>query len=119
MKLLAIYAGLILAVGVPIFFSFYVRPPLNLAADSFFKNVDETINQGDITFLSFDFGPGTVAENGPQAQVVLEHLLKKKKLKYLSYLFTRLASLFWFRFRKQLKKNCIKKECLLLMVKIM
>lgn len=78
MKLLAIYTGLILAVGVPIFFSFYVRPPLNLAADSFFKNVEETINQGDITFLSFDFGPGTVAENGPQAQVVLEHLLRKK-----------------------------------------
>jgi hypothetical protein len=49
------------------------------AADEAFAIVESLKpRQGTFAFVAFDFGPSSNAENGPQAEVILEHLMRRR-----------------------------------------
>lgn len=74
-----IYLAMILAVSVPVLLGLS-RPPSRLvSAERMYSVVDEVqVSPGDVAFVWLDFGPGTTAENEPQAQVLLEHLFRRR-----------------------------------------
>lgn len=56
-------------------------PPAPLStADKAFFHIEESFHEskGNFVVIAIDFGPGTAAENKPQAKVVIEHLLRKR-----------------------------------------
>jgi hypothetical protein len=74
-----IYALVFLALSIPLINKWSVRPARLKAAEKFYEVVD-TLKSGpsDIAFVALDFGPGMAAETGTQAEVVIEHLLRKR-----------------------------------------
>lgn len=72
-----IYAFVVLAIALPIMFKLSIPPARMKAADRFYKLVEE-LPTGGYALVSMDFGPSTKAENEPQAEVVLEHLFRKR-----------------------------------------
>jgi len=73
-----IYIIILLSVGLPLYFRFGVTPARLPSAEKLFSVVDSLPKDKGIALLSFDFGPGTSAENKPQAEVIFEHLLRKR-----------------------------------------
>ncbi len=75
-----IYILLFLALLVPLITARSIKPAYNVAAKRTFDYIEalpiEGANQFGLLFL--DYGPGTQAENQPQASVIFEHLLRKK-----------------------------------------
>ena len=70
-----IYLAMIVAVSVPVLLGFSLPPSRLVSAERMYSVVDEMqVNPGEVAFVWLDFGPGTLAENEPQAQVLLEHL---------------------------------------------
>lgn len=69
---LLILAGLL----IPLIFQIKIPPTRMQSAEILFSKM-ETIKDGDYVLLSFDFGPGLIAENLPQAELFFEHLLRK------------------------------------------
>lgn len=68
-----------LALSLPLIFKYSLKPARMTSADKAFKIVsDLQVSPGQIAFLAFDFGPNTQAENLPQAQVLVEHLMRKR-----------------------------------------
>lgn len=74
-----IYLAVILVVAIPLV-SGVLLPPARLAsADRFYAFVEQLpVASGKIALLAFDFGPGTKAENEPQAEVITEHLMRRR-----------------------------------------
>ena len=74
-----IYAFVFLALGTPLYFQYAIAPARMESAEKFYDLVDNIQGGPDkIAFLSLDFGPSTTAENRPQAEVVIEHLMRKR-----------------------------------------
>lgn len=74
-----IYAAVFLSVLVPLLFEVSMTPVKLKSAERLYKTVEDIPRkEGSIAMLSFDFGPSTKAENEPQAEVVLEHLLRRR-----------------------------------------
>jgi hypothetical protein len=74
-----IYIVLFLTLLVPLITARSIKPAYNVAANrtfDFIEALPEGSNQFGLLFL--DYGPGTQAENQPQASVIFEHLLRKK-----------------------------------------
>ena len=71
-----IYLAVFLAVTVPLVFRLTIRPARLTSAEQLYSLI-ENLDDG-IALLAFDFGPSTKAENESQAEVVLEHLLRRK-----------------------------------------
>ena len=68
---------LIFSLAMPILFGVTLKPaPMN-SADKAFDVIDKLDNK-KFAFLSFDLAPNTQAENGPQSEVILEHLFRKR-----------------------------------------
>lgn len=75
----AIYAFVFLALAIPLIFRYTVPPARMASAEKVFEVVDTLkVEPGDMAFLSLDFGPNTIAENLPQTEVVLEHLMRRR-----------------------------------------
>jgi len=74
-----IYLAMILAVGIPVILG-YSQPPSRLVSAERMYDVVEgvTLKPGEVAFVWLDFGPGTLAENEPQAHVLLEHLFRRR-----------------------------------------
>ena len=74
-----IYLLMILAVGIPVFLG-YSRPPSRLvSAERMYEVMAKTeFKPGEVAMVWLDFGPGTLAENQPQAEVILEHLFRRR-----------------------------------------
>jgi hypothetical protein len=56
-------------------------PPAPLStADTAFNYIEKEpeAGKGHVVVVAVDFGPGTAAENKPQAKVIIEHLLRKR-----------------------------------------
>ncbi len=74
-----IYFAVMLAVGIPIYFGYEVPPARMQAAEKLYDIIENyDVKDGEIALVALDFGPNTKAENQPQAEVVLEHLLRKR-----------------------------------------
>lgn len=74
-----IYLFVFLALAVPMVLGYTVTPARMDAAERFYSVVEELEPEpGDIAFVALDFGPNTKAENEPQAEVVIEHLLRRR-----------------------------------------
>ncbi|MCB0309680.1 MAG: hypothetical protein KDD42_00510 [Bdellovibrionales bacterium] len=74
-----IYLLVALALSVPLLLEYSVPPARMASADKLFSLVEELQPQpGKIAFLALDFGPNTKAENLPQAEVMLEHLMRRR-----------------------------------------
>lgn len=74
-----IFLIVFLALSIPLLLKYTVPPAQMNDAELFFKMVDDyQVQAGDYAFVALDFGPNSQAENFPQAQVVIEHLMRKR-----------------------------------------
>ncbi|MCB0330318.1 MAG: hypothetical protein KDD70_11650 [Bdellovibrionales bacterium] len=74
-----VYLLVIIIVSIPIMLRESMTPADMKSGQTLFDIVDGIeATPGKIAILAFDFGPNTKAENEPQAEVVLEHLLRKR-----------------------------------------
>ena len=74
-----IYLLVVLALAWPLLNKFTIRPARMKSAEALYKMVEETKPEpGKAAFFAFDFGPNTKAENASQAEVVFEHLMRKR-----------------------------------------
>jgi hypothetical protein len=74
-----IYLLVFLSVIVPLAGKFALKPVALSSADRL-HGLIETLEPrpGKIALLALDFGPSTRAENEPQAEVILEHLMRRR-----------------------------------------
>lgn len=74
-----IYLVMILAVGLPIIFGVSQKPSRLVSAERMYDVVDSvSVQPGEVAMVWLDFGPNTIAENEPQATVLLEHLFRRR-----------------------------------------
>lgn len=74
-----IYLLMIAVVGIPIVFGFSTKPARMISAERMYAVVDNvSFAEGDVALVWLDFGPNTIAENGAQAEVLLEHLFRRR-----------------------------------------
>lgn len=74
-----IYLVMIVAVSIPVIFEFSWPPSRLVSAERMYDVVEQVqVKQGEVALLWMDFGPGTIAENKPQAEVVVEHLFRRR-----------------------------------------
>jgi hypothetical protein len=74
-----IYFIMIVAVTIPVIFEFSWSPSRLVSAERMYEVVENVpVNQGEVSLVWLDFGPGTIAENQPQAEVILEHLFRRR-----------------------------------------
>jgi len=91
-----IYLFVALALSVPLLYE-YTVPPVELkAANKLFEKIESLeVTDGQVAFVALDFGPNTKAENVPQSEVIVEHLMRRRipivffSLYYLSETFLR------------------------------
>lgn len=76
-----IYLVVILAISIPLVFRYSVRPAEMKSATQLFDVVEKIPTRGDepsFAMVALDFGPSTKAENEPQAEVIIEHLMRRR-----------------------------------------
>lgn len=74
-----IYLLMIVAVAVPLIGKFSRPPSRMVLAEQLFDLVQQLqVQSGEVALLWLDFGPGTIAENEPQSEVLLEHLFRRR-----------------------------------------
>ena len=70
---------ILIALSIPLILKYSVKPARMESADKLFTTIETlTITPGDIVLVGLDFGPNSKAENEPQAEVVIEHLMRKR-----------------------------------------
>lgn len=74
-----IFLVVFFALSIPLLLKYTVQPARMDDADRFFRMVEDyQVGEGEYAFVALDFGPNSQAENFPQAQVVIEHLMRKR-----------------------------------------
>lgn len=74
-----IYFLMIVAVAAPVLFGLSQAPSRLVSAERMYDVVDrQEFQRGNIAMVFMDFGPNTLAENEPQAVVLLEHLFRRR-----------------------------------------
>lgn len=74
-----VYLLVFLALATPLVFGLRIKPARLHAAEKFFEIVENLPNdKGGIALLAFDYGPSLRAENQPQSEVILEHLMRRR-----------------------------------------
>lgn len=79
-----IYVLVALALSLPLIFQFSVPPVRMPSAEAVFSAIEKLPprsnpqTQANAVFISLDFGPNSQAENLPQAEVVVEHLMRRR-----------------------------------------
>lgn len=74
-----IYLFVFLALAWPLLTQWSVPAARMEAAEKLYQLIESTpVAAPDIALVAFDFGPSLVAENGTQAEVVLEHLMRRR-----------------------------------------
>ena len=74
-----IYLVMIVAVAIPVLLKFSFSPARMVSAERMFKVIQEAeVKPGEVAMVWLDFGPGTIAENQTQAEVIVEHLLRRR-----------------------------------------
>ncbi len=74
-----IYLFVALAVGIPLISGYSLPPTRMSTAQAFFDQIEKLSSTKDkLVLISADWGPGGVAENRPQTEVAVEHLLRRR-----------------------------------------
>jgi len=74
-----IYLLVLLALSLPLLTGYTVPPARMKSAQDLFNVVASLERRpGKIAFVAMDFGPNTIAENGAQTEVVVEHLMRRR-----------------------------------------
>ena len=74
-----VYLLVLLALSVPLVFKYNVKPARMRSAEKVFEVIKSLErSQNSIAFIVMDFGPNSMAENLPQSEVVIEHLMRKR-----------------------------------------
>ena len=74
-----VYLLVALALGIPLAFNYTVKPARMRSAEELHALVNSlSPTSGKIAWVALDFGPSTKAENQPQAEVMIEHLLRRR-----------------------------------------
>lgn len=74
-----IYALVLAALSLPLIAGYTVKPARMQDAERFFRIVEDlAVSADQYAFLAMDFGPNTKAENEAQAEVLLEHLMRRR-----------------------------------------
>lgn len=73
-----IYIFLLIVLAVPIVLKSALPPVRMNSAEKLYKVVEDLNPSKGFAFVAVDFGPSTIAENQPQAEVVIEHLFRRK-----------------------------------------
>lgn len=71
-----IYLLVILSVLIPIVAEYTIKPARLQSAEVMYELVEKT--QGGLALVFLDYGPSTKAENEPQSEVLIEHLMRKR-----------------------------------------
>jgi hypothetical protein len=71
-----IYLLVILSVLVPIVAEYTIKPARLQSAEVMYDLVEET--KAGLAMVFLDYGPSTKAENEPQSEVLIEHLMRKR-----------------------------------------
>jgi len=75
-----IYLLVIISIALPLLFGVTAPAARLKSAETLYSVIENLKPETDaIAMIAFDFGPSTKAENEPQAEVVFEHLLRKRK----------------------------------------
>ncbi len=76
---LYIYLLVLLALALPILFKLTLTPARMRSAESFYSYIQELQHKpGELVLVALDYGPSLKAENGSQAEVVIEHLMRRR-----------------------------------------
>lgn len=74
-----IYLLVILALSIPIVSGYTLKPTELKVATRIFDAIEKLeVRPGQIVFVAMDFGPNTKAENESQAEVLIEHLMRRR-----------------------------------------
>jgi hypothetical protein len=74
-----IYLVVLLALSIPLVLKYRLPPVRMDDAGRFFRILEDLrVGPGEFAFVALDFGPNSKAENAAQAEVVLEHLMRKR-----------------------------------------
>jgi hypothetical protein len=74
-----IYLLMIIAVGAPVLFGISRQPSRMVSAERMYSVMENVaFATGEVAMVWLDFGPNTIAENEPQAAVIIEHLFRRK-----------------------------------------
>jgi hypothetical protein len=74
-----IYLIMIVAVAAPILFGISQRPSRLVSAERMYDVIENVkVQPGEVAMVWLDFGPNTIAENEPQAMVMIEHLFRRR-----------------------------------------
>lgn len=82
-RLLAIdrrWLYLFLFVNIVFFLLMNVQMPAQITppAQALYDHIENNLQEGDLVMVSSPWGPSTIAENGPQFQAVIRHLMRKR-----------------------------------------
>lgn len=73
-----IYLLVLVSLAVPLYYRLSLPPARMKSAEKLYQVVESTeFGTGDIALVLMDFGPNSKAENAPQTEVVIEHLMRK------------------------------------------
>lgn len=74
-----IYLLVILTLSIPIVSGYTLKPTELKVATRIFDAIEKLeVRPGQIVFVAMDFGPNTKAENESQAEVLIEHLMRRR-----------------------------------------
>jgi hypothetical protein len=73
-----VYAAVAVSLIVPLWFQWRLPPAQMDAAQKFFDAVEGLQPDSGIVLIAFDWGPATKAENQPQTEVLIEHLMRRR-----------------------------------------
>jgi len=74
-----IYLLVLLGLSIPLLKNYSVRPAPIAAAANLYQLVEELPSaNGRVALIALDYGPNLVAENGSQARVMIEHLMRRR-----------------------------------------
>jgi len=73
-----VYAAVAISLVVPLWFQWRLPPAKMDSATQFFDAVESLPTDGGIVLIALDWGPATKAENLPQTEVLVEHLLRRR-----------------------------------------
>lgn len=74
-----IFLFVAISLSLPLIFKVSLPPVEMQTANSFFKEVNNLKkNNSSIILISMDWGPNTLAENKPQTEVAIEHLMRRR-----------------------------------------
>ncbi len=74
-----IYLLMIIAVGAPVLLGVSRQPSRLVSAERMYSVIEGVkFVPGEVAMVWLDFGPNTIAENEPQAVVIIEHLFRRR-----------------------------------------